>query len=53
MYNKEAPSVEMASVGYWLGYMQGRLDYLQYLEENFTAINYHCTSVNVSVSKVV
>ena len=52
MDNKEAPSVVMASIGYCLGYMQGHLDYQHYLEENFTAINDHCISVNVSVSKL-
>ena len=52
MDNKEDPSVVMASIGYCLGYMQGHLDYQQYLEENFTAINDNCIPVNVSVSKL-
>ena len=50
MDNKEAPSIVMASIGNCLGYNQGHLDYQQYLEENFTAINDHSIPVNVSVS---
>ena len=52
MDNKEAPSIVMASIGNCLGYNQGHLDYQQYLEENFTAINDHSIPVNVSVSKL-
>ncbi len=51
MDNREDPSVVMASIGYCLGYMQGHLDYQQYLEKNFISINGHCIPINVSVSK--
>ena len=52
MDNKEDPSVVMSSIGYCLGYMQGHLDYLQYLEKNFTSFNEHCVPIDMSVSKL-
>ena len=52
MDDKKDPSVVMSSIGYCLGYMQGHIDYQQYLEENYTSDTKHCFPVDVTVSQL-
>jgi hypothetical protein len=52
MDDKKDPSVVMSSIGYCLGYMQGHIDYQQYLEENLKSDIEHCFPVDVSVSQL-
>ena len=52
MDNKEDPSVSMSSIGFCLGYIQGHMDFQQYLQKNFTSVLEHCVPGDVSVSQL-
>ena len=52
MDDKKDPSTVMSSIGYCLGYMQGHIDFQQYLEKNFNPDIEYCFPIDVSVSQL-